>query len=96
MTVRATWNDAVLAESDDTVVVEGNHYFPANAIKRELFSETSTHTECPWKGTASYYTITVDGEENTDAAWFYPEPKAEAGNIKNHVAFWKGVEVTEG
>ena len=95
MAVRATWNGTVLAESGDTIVVEGNHYFPADSIKRELFQETSTHTVCSWKGTASYYTVTVDGEENTDAAWYYPETKPEADNIKGYVAFWKGVDVTE-
>jgi uncharacterized protein (DUF427 family) len=91
---KATWNGAVIAESDTTEVVEGNHYFPASSIKKELFKETSTHSVCPWKGTASYYTVTVDGKENKDAAWFYPAPKDAAKQIKDHVAFWKGVEVT--
>lgn len=95
MTVRATWNGTVLAESADTIVVEGNHYFPPDSIEREHFTETSTHTECPWKGTASYYTVTVDGEENTDAAWYYPRTKPEADDIRGYVAFWKGVEVGE-
>lgn len=92
--MRATWNGTVLAESDDTVVVEGNHYFPGDSLKRELFTETDTHTVCPWKGTASYLTVEVDGQRNEDAAWFYPDPKDAAAEIKDRVAFWKGVEVT--
>ena len=92
--MKAMWNGRVLAESDDTVVVEGNHYFPVEAIDASLFTETATHTVCPWKGTASYYSIAVDGVTNTDAAWFYPEPKSEAAEIKDRVAFWKGVTVT--
>ncbi|GIG67361.1 DUF427 domain-containing protein [Phytomonospora endophytica] len=95
MTVRATWNGAVLAESGETIVVEGNHYFPPDAVKRELFRETATHTVCPWKGTASYYTVSVDGKDNADAAWYYPETKPEADSIRGYVAFWKGVEVVE-
>jgi uncharacterized protein (DUF427 family) len=91
--MRAIWNDTVIAESDDTVVVEGNHYFPGNALKNELFSETPTTSVCPWKGTASYYTVTVDGKENKDAAWYYPAPKDAAKEIKDHVAFWKGVRI---
>jgi uncharacterized protein (DUF427 family) len=90
---KAVWNGATLAESDRTVVVEGNHYFPADAIDRSKFKPSATHTVCPWKGTASYYTVVVDGKENPDAAWFYPEPKDAAKEIKDHVAFWKGVEV---
>jgi uncharacterized protein (DUF427 family) len=93
--MRAIWNDTVIAESDDTVVVEGNHYFPGNALKNELFSETPTTSVCPWKGTASYYTVTVDGKENKDAAWYYPAPKDAAKEIKDHVAFWKGVRIEE-
>jgi uncharacterized protein (DUF427 family) len=93
--MKATWNDVVLAESDDTEVVEGNHYFPADAINEEHF-EASDHTStCPWKGTASYYTVVANGERNENAAWTYPEPKDAASQIKDHVAFWKGVEVTE-
>ncbi len=88
------WNGATLAESDDTVVVEENHYFPVDSLKREYFSESATHTDCPWKGTASYYTITVDGKENRDAAWFYPAPKPAAAEIKNRIAFWRGVTVS--
>jgi uncharacterized protein (DUF427 family) len=92
--VKATWNGAVLAESDRTEVVEGNHYFPPDAVKREFFSESSTHTVCAWKGVASYYTVEVNGKQNPDAAWYYPEPKDAAKNIVDYVAFWKGVEVT--
>lgn len=90
---RATWNGAVLAESDRFEEVEGNVYFPPDAIRREYFKESSTHTVCPWKGTASYYSVTVDGQTNADAAWYYPEPKDAAANIRGHVAFWKGVRV---
>ena len=93
--MRAIWNGAVLAESDDTEVVEGNHYFPASAINRALFKDSATHTFCPWKGTASYYTLLVDGVENRDAAWFYPEPKSAASQVKDRVAFWRGVQVVE-
>ena len=91
--MKATWKGATLAESDDTVVVEGNHYFPADSIRRESFRESETHTVCPWKGTASYYDVVVGGEVNKDAAWFYPQPKDAAKEIKDHVAFWKGVKV---
>ncbi|MBH0780281.1 DUF427 domain-containing protein [Nocardia bovistercoris] len=93
MSVQAVWNGAVLAESEDTVVVEGNHYFPVDSIVAEYFSGSDTHTVCPWKGTASYYTVTVDGKSNTDAAWFYPEPKSEAERIRDRVAFWRGVDI---
>lgn len=92
--MKATWNGAVLAESDRTVVVEGNHYFPPDAIRPEYFRPSGTHTECGWKGTASYYTIEVGGERNPDAAWYYPDPKAAARQIAGYVAFWKGVTVT--
>ena len=91
--MKATWKGEVLAESDETVVVEGNHYFPAASIKRERFRESETHTVCPWKGTASYYDVVVGGEVNKDAAWFYPEPKDAAKEIKDRVAFWRGVKV---
>jgi uncharacterized protein (DUF427 family) len=91
--MKAIWNDAILAESDKTIVVEGNHYFPASSIRREFFRESATNTVCPWKGTASYYDVAVGGATNKDAAWFYPTPKPEAREIENHVAFWKGVEV---
>jgi uncharacterized protein (DUF427 family) len=90
---RATWRGAVLAESDRTVIVEGNHYFPRDSVCAEYFFPSETHTVCPWKGTASYHHIQVNGERNVDAAWFYPDPKAAAGQIKDHVAFWKGVRV---
>ena len=93
--MKATWNGTVLAESDETEVVEGNHYFPKASINEDFFEESSKHTTCPWKGEASYYTVVVDGEKNADAAWYYPEPKDAAQQIKDHVAFWKGVEVTE-
>jgi uncharacterized protein (DUF427 family) len=90
---RATWNGAVLAESDRCEVVEGNQYFPPQAIKREFLRESETHTVCSWKGTASYYDVVVGGQVNTDAAWYYPDPKPAAKNIKGHVAFWRGVKV---
>lgn len=92
--MKAVWNDTVLAESDDTVVVEGNHYFPPDAIDRKYFKPSETHSVCPWKGTASYYTVTVDGKENSDAAWYYPEPKDAAAQIKDRIAFWRGVTVS--
>ena len=92
--MKATWNGAVLAESAHTEVVEGNQYFPPDTIKREYFKPSNTHTVCPWKGTASYYTIEVNGKTNPDAAWYYPQTKDEAKNITGYVAFWHGVEVT--
>lgn len=91
--MKATWNGTTIAESDHTEVVEGNHYFPADSVKREFFKPSETHSVCPWKGTASYYTLEVDGKTNPDAAWYYPEPKDAAKEITNHVAFWKGVTV---
>lgn len=90
---RALWKGTVIAESDKYEVVEGNVYFPPDAIRREHFKESDTHTVCGWKGTASYYTVSVDGEENRDAAWYYPDPKPAAANIKDHIAFWRGVTV---
>ena len=93
--MKAIWNDAVIAESDDTVVVEGNHYFPAESVNSEFLQPSSTHTTCPWKGEASYHDVTVNGETNTDAAWYYPEPKEAAAEIKDRIAFWKGVRVEE-
>jgi uncharacterized protein (DUF427 family) len=90
---KAIWNGKVIAESDRHEVVEGNVYFPPEAVKREFFQPSATHTVCGWKGTASYYTLVVDGQENRDAAWYYPDPKQEAANIKDHVAFWRGVQV---
>jgi uncharacterized protein (DUF427 family) len=90
---KATWEGAVLAESDGCVEIEGNQYFPPDAVHREYFKPSATHSVCPWKGTASYYDVEVNGRQNHDAAWFYPEPKAAAKQIKDYVAFWKGVRV---
>lgn len=90
---RATWKGAVIAESDTYEVVEGNVYFPPDAIKRDLLRDSATHTVCGWKGTASYYDVVVDGQTNADAAWYYPQPMDAAANIRDHVAFWKGVQV---
>ncbi len=92
---KANWNGAVLAETDSYEVIEGNIYFPADAINREYFSDSDTHSYCPWKGDASYYNITVNDEVNTDAAWYYPEAKDAAKNIEGYVAFWRGVEISE-
>jgi uncharacterized protein (DUF427 family) len=92
--MKATWNGATLAESNDTVVVEGNQYFPPGSIHAEYFQDSSLHTTCPWKGEASYKTVVVDGKENADAAWYYPAPKDAAAEIKDHFAFWHGVEVS--
>jgi uncharacterized protein (DUF427 family) len=91
--MKATWHGTVLAESDDTVVVEGNHYFPPGSIRREYFRESETHTVCPWKGTASYYDVVVGDEVNSDAAWYYPHAKDAAREIEGRVAFWRGVKV---
>lgn len=93
--MKAVWRDKVLAESDRTIVIEGNHYFPPESIRKEYFQESSTRTICPWKGQASYYNVVIDGDSNRDAAWYYPEPKEAAREIKNHVAFWKGVRVEQ-
>ena len=90
---KATWNGAVLAESEETVVVEGNHYVPPESINEEFFTGSDTNTRCPWKGIASYYDVVVDGDVNSDAAWFYPTPSDAAAEIKDHVAFWRGVKV---
>ena len=89
----ATWNGAVIAASDATEVVEGNHYFPPESIKAEHFKKSDTTSVCGWKGTANYYHLVVDGQTNQDAAWYYADPKPEAENIKGYVAFWKGVEI---
>lgn len=86
----------LVAQSDDTVVVEGNHYFPLEDVRTELFEPSDTRSVCPWKGTASYYSVVVDGQRNDDAAWYYPEPKDAAKQITGRVAFWKGVDITEG
>lgn len=90
---KATWHGVTLAESDQCIVVEGNQYFPADAVKREYLETSDTHSTCPWKGLASYYSVKVDGAVNTDAAWYYPAPKDAAKEIKDYVAFWHGVEV---
>jgi uncharacterized protein (DUF427 family) len=90
----ATWNGRVIAESDDTVVVEGNHYFPPESVNRTYLVASDTQSTCPWKGEASYYSLRVDGRENRDAAWYYPQPKDAAAEIKDRVAFWRGVEVS--
>jgi len=93
--MKAIWNGATLAESDDTVVVEGNHYFPEGSLRQEWFKPNDQTTHCPWKGDASYYDIEVGGETNPGAAWYYPNPKPAAAEICNRVAFWRGVEVVE-
>src|ERR1700744_2316885 len=90
---KATWNGKIIAESETTEMVEGNIYFPESSLKREFFRPSSTISTCPWKGQARYYSLLVDGQENQDAAWYYPDPKPAARNVKNHVAFWRGVEV---
>ena len=92
--MKAIWQGAVLAESEDTIVVEGNHYFPPDSIDGSYFQPSQTHTVCPWKGQASYYDLVVDGDTNRDAAWSYPETKEAADQIRGYVAFWRGVEVT--
>ena len=93
--MKATWNGATVAQSDATVVVEGNHYFPPDAIRGENFEPSSQTSVCPWKGTAHYYDVVVDGERNAAAAWYYPETKEAANNIRGYVAFWKGVTVID-
>ncbi len=93
--MRAVWNGTVIAESDDTVVVEGNHYFPLASVDPSLLRPSATHTTCPWKGVASYYSIEAGGKLNEDAAWFYPEPSDAARQIQDRVAFWRGVTVTD-
>lgn len=90
---KAIWNNTVIAESTETIVVEGNHYFPPDAVKRDYLQENSQHTTCPWKGVASYYDLVVNDNINRGAAWYYPDPKAAASNIKNYVTFWRGVQV---
>lgn len=93
--MKAKWNNQIIAESNDTIVVENNHYFPADAVNKNFLSPSSTHTTCPWKGVASYYTLDINGKENPDAAWYYPDPKTAAENIRNYIAFWKGVEISK-
>jgi len=91
--MKAIWNNKVIAESNDTIVIENNHYFPASSIHKDYFKTSDTQSVCPWKGTASYYTLEVEGEVNKDAAWYYPETKEMAKNIEGYVAFWKGVTI---
>jgi len=91
--MKAIWNGAVVADSDKTVVVEGNHYFPAESVDKKYLKDSNTHTTCGWKGEASYYSIVVDGKTNDNAAWYYPAPKDEAKEITGRIAFWRGVEV---
>lgn len=91
--MRAMWNGRQIAHSDQTVVVEGNHYFPADSVDPQVLEPSRTHTTCPWKGVASYYDVVVDGKRNADAAWFYPDPKPAADQIRGRIAFWKGVTV---
>ncbi|MDQ6763903.1 MAG: DUF427 domain-containing protein [Bacteroidota bacterium] len=93
--MKARWNNEIIAEAGNTLVVEGNHYFPAASVKKEYLKNSDTHTTCPWKGEASYYTLSVNGNENKDAAWYYPQPKEAAAQIKDHIAFWKGVKIEE-
>ena len=90
---KAVWNGAVIAESDETIQLEGNHYFPRESIKQEYFADSDAHSICPWKGKASYFDVVVDGKTNGGAAWYYPDPKPAASDIKDYVAFWKGVTV---
>ncbi len=93
MSMKAVWNNKVIAQSDQTIEVEGNHYFPPSEVRREFLKESDTTSVCPWKGNASYFDVVVDGKTNKDAAWYYPEPKEAAENIKGYIAFWNGVEV---
>lgn len=92
--VQARWNGALIASSDDTVIVEGNHYFPAHSVDQAVLRPSTTTSICPWKGIAHYYSLHVDGADNGDAAWYYPDPKADAEPIRDRIAFWKGVTVT--
>lgn len=91
--MKAIWNGETIAESNDTIIIEGNHYFPIESVKKEFLEDSATQSVCPWKGTASYYTVKVDGKENKDAAWYYADPREMAKGIKGRVAFWRGVEV---
>jgi uncharacterized protein (DUF427 family) len=91
---QATWNGEIIAESDDTVIVENNHYFPRDSVREEFLRPSETTSYCPWKGTASYFSLQVEGSDNTDAVWYYTEPKPEAAHIKDRVAFWRGVTIT--
>ena len=91
---KAVWNGVTIAESDDTVVVEGNHYFPRDSVRADVLKDSATTTNCPWKGTAHYHSLSVGGAENPNAAWYYPDPKPKAAEIRDRIAFWKGVEVS--
>ena len=91
--MKAIWNNQVIAESNNTIIVENNHYFPADSVNKDLLISSDTNTTCPWKGEASYHSILIDGKQNTDAAWYYPDPKPAAANIKGYIAFWKGVKI---
>jgi len=93
--MKAVWNGTVIAESDATIVIENNHYFPADSVHREFFTDSATTSECPWKGHANYYSVVVDDKTNADAAWYYAAPKDAAKEIAGYVAFWKGVQVTD-
>jgi uncharacterized protein (DUF427 family) len=93
--LKAIWNQQLIAESNDTVVVEGNHYFPPNSVNREFLIDSTTTTFCPWKGTANYYTLVVDGQSNADAAWYYAETKSAADHVRGRIAFWRGVQISE-
>jgi uncharacterized protein (DUF427 family) len=93
--MKATWENTVVAQSNETIVVEGNHYFPPDSINPEYFAPSDTHTTCPWKGVATYYHVKVGEKVNSDAAWFYPQPKDAAKSIKNYIAFWRGVKIAE-
>ena len=93
--MKALWNNQVIAESNDTIVIENNHYFPPSSINEQFFIASDTTSQCPWKGTAHYYSLLIDGEINKDAVWYYPEPKQAAAEIRDYVAFWRGVIITE-
>ncbi len=93
--MKATWNNQIIAESNETVLVEQNYYFPIDSVNKEFLTSSDHHSTCPWKGEASYHNVVVDGETNENAAWYYPQPKKEAEHIKNYVAFWKGVEISK-
>ena len=93
--MKAIWENTVIAERDDTIQLEGNHYFPGNTVNKEFLSSSDTHTQCVWKGTASYYNENANGEENRDAAWYYPQPSDAAKNIRGYITFWRGVKVVE-
>lgn len=93
--MKATWNNTVIAESDETIIVEGNHYFPPDSVNLEFFEESDLHTTCPWKGVANYYTVNINNQKNENAAWYYPDPREKAQHIKNYVAFYGSVEISE-